>query len=442
VLVAWGIPTLSQVRSWGTEHLTDAAQSWTRTATVWEDTFTQLTTRIGFPGGTAWEGAAADAAFARAHGDRMIVIGLADELHAAARIARTGAGEIAEARRAVLRVVEAAGNAGFSVGEDFSVTCPGRFDPVTAAARQAQAVAFATDLRATVGALVATDQQVAARLTAATAGLGNTSFPEAGDQPATPSGGVAEDDSGMRIIQAVDYKTAPPDAPDPGPLQPVDSAEDVRKVLAPLENGDNRPNKQLDSEADIRRLYDWLVRGSVGDDTKAGFPRRTLADGTVIGIRDSNKNGTTLQVDYPNGKVQKVHLPSSIISEAPQVPPVAHPPATLPPPQTVHPPAGLPGALPPDKWVLPPWLQNPSPPGFTINPVQPPPIMPWDVPDAAPTIAVPVAPATMPGGSGWSWVPEVGQEVAEASKTVGTWVLMGGVAVTVLFGLGVNGVAP
>lgn len=148
---------------WGTGHLTEAAQSWTHTATVWEDCFTQLTTRIGFPGGTAWQGAAADAAFARAHGDRMIVIGLADELHVAARIARTGAGEIAEARRAVLRVVESAENAGFSVGEDFSVTCPGRFDPVTAAARQAQAIAIATELRATVGALVTTDQRVAAR---------------------------------------------------------------------------------------------------------------------------------------------------------------------------------------------------------------------------------------------------------------------------------------
>jgi hypothetical protein len=426
---------------WGTEHLTDAAQIWTGTATVWEDCFTQLTTRIGFPGGTAWEGAAADAAFARAHGDRMIVIGLADEMHAAARIARTGAGQIAEARRAMLRVVESAENAGFSVGEDFSVTCPGRFDPVTAAARQAQAVAFATELRATVGTLVATDQQVAASLTAATAGLGTTAFP---DSEGEAGGAVSEDDSAMRTIQAVDYKTAPPAGPDPGPLQPVDSAEDVRRVLAPLENGDNKPNKQLDSEADIRRLYDWLVRGSVGDDTKksGGFPRRTLADGTVIGIRDSNENGTTLQVDYPNGKLQKVHLPSSIITDAPKIPSPVHAPAAVPPPQTIHPPAGLPGALPPDKWVLPPWLQNPSPPGFTINPVQSPPIMPRDVPDAAAPSPGPVAPATMLDGSVWSWVPEVSREAAEASKTVGTWVLMGGVAVAAIFGLGVEGVAP
>ena len=439
---AGGIPTLSQVRMWGTEHLTEAAQSWTHTATVWEDCFTQLTSCIGFPGGTPWEGEAADAAFARAHADRMIVIGLADELHSAARIARTGAVEIAEARRAVLRVVEAAEAAGFTVGQDFSVTCPGRFDPVTAAARQAQAVTFATALRATVGTLLATDQQVAASLNAATAGLGTTTFLESESAPGSPGGEGPNDDSEIRTVQAVDYKTAPPDGPDPGPLQPVEDAEDVRKVLVPLENGDRKPNKQLDSEADIRRLYDWLVRGSVGDDTKTGFPRRTLADGTVIGIRDSNENGTTLQVDYPNGKVWKVHLPSSIISEAPQIPPAAHTPTTVPPPQAIHPPAGLPGALPPDKWVLPPWLQNPSPPGFTINPVQPPPIMPWDVPDAAATIALPVAAARMPDGSGWSWVPEVGQEAAEASKTVGTWVLMGGVAVAVLFGLGVNGVAP
>lgn len=189
---------------WGTGHLTEAAQSWTHTATVWEDCFTQLTTRIGFPGGTAWEGAAADAAFARAHGDRMIVIGLADELHVAARIARTGAGEIAEARRAVLRVVESAENAGFSVGEDFSVTCPGRFDPVTAAARQAQAIAIATELRATVGALVTTDQRVAASLTSATAGLGTTVFPES----------VNEASMAVQLVDYRNFKEAP--IPEPG----------------------------------------------------------------------------------------------------------------------------------------------------------------------------------------------------------------------------------
>jgi hypothetical protein len=31
------VPSLSQVRAWDVEHLTDAARRWTRTATVWED---------------------------------------------------------------------------------------------------------------------------------------------------------------------------------------------------------------------------------------------------------------------------------------------------------------------------------------------------------------------------------------------------------------------
>jgi len=194
---AGGIPTLSQVRSWNTEHLTEGAEHWTRTAVVWEDSFTELANRISMPGGTPWEGEAADAAFTRAHTDRMSVIGLADELHAAARIARTGATEISSARGAALRVVDAAGAVGFVVGEDFSVTSPGYFDPVTAAVRQAQAEAIATDLRATVGTLMATDAQVAARLTAATATLGTTVFPESEDEPSP--------------AQLVGFKTAPSD---------------------------------------------------------------------------------------------------------------------------------------------------------------------------------------------------------------------------------------
>jgi len=211
-----GIPTLSQVRSWNTDYLTEAADHWTRTAVVWEDSFIALANQISMPGGTPWEGEAADAAFASAHTDRMTVIGLADELHAAARIARTGAGQIDFARSAVLRVVEAAEAADFVVGEDFSVTCPGLFDPVTAAARHAQAEAIATDLRAVVGTLAATDAEVASSLTAATGGLGTTLFPEPDDAPGT--------------VQLVDYKTAPPTEPG----TPDDSVSDTAPSPSPL----------------------------------------------------------------------------------------------------------------------------------------------------------------------------------------------------------------
>jgi hypothetical protein len=191
-----GIPTLSQVWSWNTDYLSEAADNWARIAVVWEESFTALANQISVPGGTPWEGAAADAAFARAHSDRMIVIGLADELHAAARIARTGANQIDSARGAVLSVVNAAEAADFVVGENFSVSCPGLFDPVTAAARQAQAEAIAADLRLTVGTLAATDAEVAASLTAATTGLGTSVFPAemfGADPPLSPAGDKSGD---------------------------------------------------------------------------------------------------------------------------------------------------------------------------------------------------------------------------------------------------------
>jgi len=210
-----GMPTLSQVRGWGTAHLTDGAAKWTTTATVWEDAFTEVATQITHPGGAPWEGVAAEAAQHRAYTDRLLVVGLADQLHAAARIARTGAMQIDEARRLVLRTVESAESAGFTVGEDFSVTDPRLYDAGTAALRQAQAEAFATGLRAGVGALVATDSGVAGQLTAATAGLGSATFPES-------------DDAGT-AVQLVDYKKSP--IPDPGtPDDPASAARAPNEV--------------------------------------------------------------------------------------------------------------------------------------------------------------------------------------------------------------------
>lgn len=174
------VPTLAAVRRWDTDHLIAAAGSWTTAATVWEDDFTELAGRMIAPGGLPWEGQAAEAAQRRSHTDRMNVIGLADQLHSASSIARTGAGEISHARRAVLRVVRAAESAGFIVGEDFSVSDPHFHSAATATARRAQAVALAGELRTTVAILVAADRGVAVRLSAATAGLGGAAFPESG----------------------------------------------------------------------------------------------------------------------------------------------------------------------------------------------------------------------------------------------------------------------
>ena len=85
-----------------------------------------------------------------------------------------------------------------------------------------------------------------------------------------------------------------------------------------------------------------------------------------------------------------------IISPPPDLPPIGQHPAPGPLPPTVldHPPTT---ALPPqvlDHPPLPPWLQDPSPPGFHVTPSQPPPIFNWDMPDPPP------APPPMPAPAG------------------------------------------
>jgi hypothetical protein len=69
-------------------------------------------------------------------------------------------------------------------------------------------------------------------------------------------------------------------------------------------------------------------------------------------------------------------------------------PNPLPPTTFGHPPTT---ALPPtvlDHPPLPPWLADPSPPGFQISPSQPPPIFGWSTPDPPPL------PAPMPPPAG------------------------------------------
>ncbi len=92
--------------------------------------------------------------------------------------------ELAEAKRLVLRTVDAAKAAGFTVGEDFSVTDHHVYNRAAAAMRQAQAEAFAADLRATVADLVAADDRIAANLISPTAGLGKDHFAESGESDA------------------------------------------------------------------------------------------------------------------------------------------------------------------------------------------------------------------------------------------------------------------
>src|SRR5271157_2858462 len=72
------------------------------------------------------------------------------------------------------RTRSSASDAGFTVGEDLSVTDT-RTSRTTAelAARQAQAQVLAADIRSRAGALIGADNEVAGNLTASAAGVGN-----------------------------------------------------------------------------------------------------------------------------------------------------------------------------------------------------------------------------------------------------------------------------
>ena len=43
------VPILSRVQSWDTDHLAEAATNWSNTASLWEDTFAQVSRQMALP---------------------------------------------------------------------------------------------------------------------------------------------------------------------------------------------------------------------------------------------------------------------------------------------------------------------------------------------------------------------------------------------------------
>jgi hypothetical protein len=435
-----GIPSLSRLVAWPTEHLSKAAEHWEAVGgrsyavanQVWRDALS-----------IDWQGEGAEALRTATHVDMLTTSAVADQLQAAAKVARSSASDLYAARSRVRYAVEDARTAGFSVGEDLSVNDRSRGgSPALRAARLAQAQTFAADIRQRAAQLVALDQQVAGKVTAAVAGIRDT-FPQ-NQTPGTPR---------KPQIQPVDNHTFKLDpAPPPGPgadapwknLPSPRNAQDIKDALQQLPRGKNKPNRQLDTPQEIKDFWDWLAKNARDLPPRCGFTRKVLDDGTEISMRPGSKSGgPTIEALLPGtGKNPKVHLPlSPFIDDPPQMPPVFDPPPVAPtPPEPGHPlpaPLGPPGFA--DPADLPPWLKDPSPPGFTISPVQQPPMFGWDQPDApAPPVPHPAPP---PPGGQW-WLPEVGHDLSEGGKNVFGWVVVGGVLVwTILSGGGQGGEA-
>jgi len=428
------LPSLSQLLDWPTEHLTNAAEHWEVVAArnyglanqVWRDASS-----------VDWQGHAADALRTATHSDMIAASAATDQLQTAAKVARSGASDLYAARARLLYAIEDAQTAGFDVEEEGSVVDRSAGGSAAQrAARQAQAGALAADIRQRAAQLVAVDQQVAGKVTAAVAGIRDT-FPPT----PTPRDGR---------VQAVDNHTfkqdpAPPDPNANPPWEnrpPPKTLDEVRDALRQLQRGRNAPHRELPTSEEIQKFYEWLTRNSVGNLPPFGFPRRQLEDGTVIEMRpNSSSGGPVIEVKPPGAKQgPKVHLPLPFVDDPPQLPPILeHPPSTPIPPSAGHP---LPAPLGPTQFFdpadVPPRLKDPSPPGFTISPVQQPPAFDWDRPDAAPP--PPAAHPAPSSSGGQSWLPEIGHDLSEGGKAVFGWVVVGGVLVwTLLSGVGQSG---
>jgi hypothetical protein len=208
-----GVLSRSQITRYSTAHLETAATNWSETGDEWEGHFEAIHRGTLAPGGTAWEGAGADAAQDGTFADVVKVRGLADHLHSAAAAARTGADDIAWAKGRALDAISTAEDAGFTVTEDLSVaersTIP--LSGAARAARQAQAEVLAADIRTQAINLAAVDKAAAATITSALAPLDTVNFADAPGRP-----------DEAPTVQAVDYhqfKENPP-PPDPGLPQP------------------------------------------------------------------------------------------------------------------------------------------------------------------------------------------------------------------------------
>ncbi len=82
-------------------------------------------------------------------------------------------------------------------------------------------------------------------------------------------------------------------------------------IVDPLPPGEQPHVRQLPTSAEIRALYERLTEnGTLATPPTYPGTSHLLEDGTRISIREtSSSGGTTIDIKYPDGSIQKVHLP-------------------------------------------------------------------------------------------------------------------------------------
>jgi cell wall-associated NlpC family hydrolase len=222
-VVSGRIPSLSQITEWDTRHLEVAATSWSVTAQQWETHFSAINSGMLSPGGSKWEGSAAEAAQDRAWTDLTKVRGVAEAVRGASELARNGADDIAWARRQALAAIAEAEESGFVVAEDLSISDPASTSLLhESESRREQAREFAAEIGSRARVLASLDDAVADSIAAALAPLREVSFNEATDTnvvhqlgfkaaPARPDGALS--DARRRAIEYADHWAGSADDP-------------------------------------------------------------------------------------------------------------------------------------------------------------------------------------------------------------------------------------
>ncbi|CDQ42751.1 hypothetical protein [Mycolicibacterium neoaurum] len=403
-----GLPSRSDIDGWSAviDELSTAADAFGREAEAIEITADAHMQQLLRPGGTDWEGDAASAAQEQGYSDRGVVYAAADLMRRMRKVAAAGAGSIRQCRDLTLDAISEAERDDFRVSEDLTVTDTRQYtaqQTAMYASRMATADAHHGYICMRAQNLVSEDSRIGAELTSAAADLGIMVPAEWVGDEAT----IREASNGDGDIQAYDNDTNGED-----PL----SAEQIAERLRNLRRGLNGGIREVDSEEEIFDLYEELARGGsplpVPDNY---YDRRVLPDGTIIGVRESNNHGPTLDVSYPPGVTgpDKVHLPPAPIAPPPTPPTPGEAPVIASPPNLPvidHPPA--PG-------LIPPWAQSPT--GIPHSPIPP-----GEVPPGI-GVAPPALPTAPPVGSGPDWLPSPNLPSPTPEEQVGIGgVLFGG----------------
>lgn len=387
-----GLPSRSEIEGWSTvvDQLSAAADAFGSAAEAIEITADAHVQQLLRPGGTDWHGDAANTAQEQGYQDRGVVYAAADLMRRMRKVAAVGAGNVQQSRDLAIDAISDAERDDFRVGEDLTVTDSRLYTAQETAlyeARRAMAEAHHGYIAMRARNLVAEDIRIGTDLSAGAADLGAmTPSDWADDQRSTHEGSNDDGD-----IQAYDNDS---DAEDPL------AAEQIAERLRELRRGLNGGIREVDTEDEIFDLYEELAKGGsplpVPDNY---YDRRVLPDGTIIGVRESNDHGPTLDVRYPPGVTgpDKVHLPPAPIAPPPTPPTPGEAPVIASPPNLPvidHPP--VPG-------LIPPWAQSPAgvpqgplpsgglPPGVGIAPPVLPPVLPpvGSAPDWLPSPSLP-----------------------------------------------------